>query len=87
MMAHIARLVVLCREVSDAPSVPDRMASLYALRKFLSEELEPGELHVSVEHALADLEPHLDNVGKERLRDMGYQFPEDFDKPLEFLCD
>lgn len=84
-MKHIARLVVLCRAYQDAAGPLEKMRHLYALRLFLV-DMEPCMLHVEVELTLFELEQHMTPMDKIQMRDMGYQFPEDLDKPKEFLC-
>lgn len=84
-MKHWERLVALGREYHQAPTIADKMSALYDLRQMLN-EVDPLELFISIDTALRDHEPAMDEFGKDLLRHKGYQFPEDLDNVPEMLC-
>lgn len=85
-MTRLARLVHLCIDVSKATTPVEKMTAAYRLREFLVEE-PTCLLHVDIEMFLHANETDLPDTGKDVMRSMGYQFPEDFDRPKEFLCE
>ena len=83
-MKRLDKLIHLAVEASRATTPLEKMERVYLIRQFLVEE-PPGLLHVSIELALFDLEQQIKEEEKEAMRHLGYQFPEDFDRPMEFL--
>jgi hypothetical protein len=83
-MSIYGRLIKQCTRCALAITPTQRMQALYELRNFL-DEVEPMDLFISVDQALARMEHRVPEADKDLLRQRGYQFPEDFDEPTKFL--
>jgi hypothetical protein len=82
--AAFDRLLLHTQQFRDAKTVVEKMRAVYNLRAVLT-DTDTAALPLAIELVLYDLEQQLPVSDKESMRDMGYQFPEDFDKPRELL--